>query len=95
VFVAVESQPVPVRQVAPEFPEMARLTGREGRVVVRALVDREGMVQRAEIVKSSGMNVGFDEAAIEAALLCGYKPAIQNGMPVAVWVTYTVEFKLR
>ncbi len=95
VFVAVEFQPVLIKKVAPEFPEMARLTGREGKVVVRALVDQEGVVRIAEIVRSSGANVGFDEAAIEAALLCIYKPAIQNGMPVMVWVTYMVEFKMK
>jgi protein TonB len=95
VFVAVESGPVRVKHVAPDFPEMARLTGREGRVVVRALVDRDGTVRRAEIAKSSGTNVGFDEAAVDAALRCLYKPAIQNGMPVMVWVTYLVEFKLK
>lgn len=95
IFVAVESQPVRIRHVAPEFPEMARLTGREGKVVVRALVDRDGTVRRAEIAKPSGTNVGFDEAAVDAALRCLYKPAIQNGMPVMVWVTYAVEFKLK
>jgi TonB family protein len=47
------------------------------------------------VAKSSGSNVGFDEAAVEAALQCIYKPAIQNGQPVAVWVTYPVEFKLK
>jgi protein TonB len=95
VFVAVEAGPVRVKHVTPDFPEMARLIGREGRVVVRALVDRDGTVRRAEIAKSSGTNVGFDEAAVDAALRCLYKPAIQNGMPVMVWVTYVVEFKLR
>jgi len=95
VFVAVESGPVRIKHAAPDFPEMARLTGREGKVVVRALVDRDGTVRRAEIAKSSGTNVGFDEAAVDAALRCLYKPAIQNGMPVMVWVTYVVEFKLK
>lgn len=95
VFVAVESDPVMIKHIAPEFPEMARLTGREGKVYIRALVDRDGRVRRAEVAKSSGSNVGFDEAAVDAALKCLYKPAIQNGMPVMVWVTYAVEFKLR
>lgn len=95
IFIAVEIQPVRVKHVSPEYPDIARLTGREGRVAVRALIDRDGTVRRAEVAKSSGTNVGFDEAAIEAAIRCLYKPAIQNGMPVMVWVTYIVEFKLK
>ncbi len=94
-FVAVESLPVPIKSVPPVFPEVAQLTGREGSVVIRALVDREGVVRKAEVVVPSGTNVGFDDAAVAAALLCRYKPAIQNGMPVAVWVTYRVDFKLK
>ncbi|HEX9751235.1 MAG TPA: energy transducer TonB [candidate division Zixibacteria bacterium] len=94
-FVAVEEQPVPIKRVEPPYPEIARLTGTEGTVWVQALVDKTGKVRDARVAKSSGSNVGFDEAAVEAALQCIYKPAIQNGQPVAVWVTYPVEFKLK
>jgi len=37
-----------------------------------ALVDREGKVREARVAKSSGSNVGFDEAAVEAAYKCVY-----------------------
>jgi len=94
-FIAVEEQPVPVRRVQPPYPEIARLTGTEGVTWVQALVDKSGKVRDARVVKPSGSNVGFDEAAVESALRCLYKPAIQNGQPVAVWVTYPVEFKLK
>lgn len=93
-FVAVEEQPVTIRSVQPVYPEIAELTGTEGTVWVQALVDKNGKVRDARIARASGSNVGFDEAALEAAFQMLYKPAIQNGQPVAVWVTYPVHFKL-
>lgn len=93
-FVAVEENPVIIKEVKPDYPEMARLTNRETSVWIEALVDQEGKVREVRVVKSSGSNVGFDEAAVEAAYKNVYKPAIQNGKPVAVRITYRVNFKL-
>ncbi len=94
-FVAVQEMPTVIKEEKPTYPEVALLTNREATVWVKALVDKEGRVKEARIAKSSGMNVGFDEAALEAAYKNFYKPAIQNGRPVAIWVTYPVEFKLK
>ena len=43
--------------------------------------------------KSSG-TPALDEAAVAVAHKCKFKPAIQNGRPVAMWVTYKVDFIL-
>lgn len=94
-FVAVQDMPTIVKEERPVYPEVALLTNREATVWIKALVDKEGKVREARIAKSSGMNVGFDESALEAAYKNFYKPAIQNGRPVAIWVTYPVEFKLK
>jgi protein TonB len=93
-FVAAQEQPVAIKCEPPPYPEVAKLTGKEAAVWVLALVDKEGKVRKAQVQKSSGSNVGFDEAAVEAAYKCVYKPAIQNGRPVAIWVSYKVDFKL-
>jgi protein TonB len=93
-FVAVEEMPVMIREEKPLYPEMAQLTERSGIVWVQALVDKDGKVRDARILKPSGANVGFEDAAIEAAYKNLYKPAIQNGRPVSVWVSYKVEFKM-
>ncbi|MDF1544608.1 MAG: hypothetical protein P1R58_05850 [bacterium] len=34
----------------------------------------------------------LDDAALDAAFLCIYKPGITNGKPIKVWVTYKVAF---
>ncbi len=77
----------------PPYPKFARLAGLEGLVWVQAYVDREGNVRVAQVGKSSGSDL-LDEAAVAAAYKNKFKPAIRDGEPVAIWVTYQVRFKL-
>ncbi len=93
-FVPVEVPAEMIKEEIPEYPRLAKSAGMEAVVWVKALVDKEGNVKQAMILKSSGSKAGFDEAATEAAYKCKFKPAIQNGRPVAVWVSYQVEFTL-
>jgi TonB family protein len=94
-FVPYEEAPVWISYVHPQYPELAQRANIQGKVWVKALVDKEGKVRDAIISKESGANAGFEEAALEAARQMVWKPAISNGQPIAVWVTYSVEFKLR
>lgn len=94
-FVAVEEQPLPLSQPQPKYPEIARKAEIEGKVWVKALVDKNGNVKDAIILKESGANAGFEEAALEAAKLSKWKPAMQNKQPVAVWVSYEIKFTLK
>ena len=92
-FVPVEIIAEMIYHEKPKYPRLAEQAGLEGLVRVKALVSRDGTVKDAAIYVSSGMP-SLDEAAVEAAFKCRYKPAIQNGRPVAIWVTYKVEFVL-
>lgn len=92
-FVPVEIQPEMIFQQTPEYPRLAKTAGLTGTVWVKALVDKEGNVRQAQVGKSSGTQ-SLDEAAVAAAFKNKFKPAIQNGRPVAIWVTYRVDFKL-
>lgn len=94
-FVSVSSQPVMIYEEPLDYPSLAKKIGWEGELWVKALVDKDGNVVEAVIYKASGTNVGFEEAAVAAALKCKYKPAIKDGHPIAVWVSYKVEFRLR
>ncbi len=91
-FVPVEIFPEMIFQHTPEYPRLARQAGITGVVWVRALVDREGNVRKAQVHKSSG-TVSLDEAAVAAAYKNKFKPGIQNGRPVACWVSYRVNFE--
>lgn len=88
----VEEQPAPVKQVNPVYPEEARAQKLEGTVFVKAIVNRDGTVRRAEIAKSD--NSLFDQASLDAIRQWEFKPAMKNGEAVAAWVTVPVRFKL-
>lgn len=94
-FIPYEDPPIQVKQIQPTYPPLAQRAGVEGVVWINALVDKEGKVRDVKIVKESGANAGFEEAAVEAAYATVWKPAIANGQPIALWVTYKVEFKLK
>ena len=90
-FVPVEIYPEMVYQEKPVYPRIAEQAGITGEVWVQALVSKNGKVLDARVGKSSG-TASLDEAAVAAAFKTKFKPGIQNGRPVAVWVTYKVEF---
>lgn len=92
-FVKVEAQPEMLKQVNPEYPAEARKKGIEGKVMISTLVDKAGLPAKVEISKSSGNKI-LDEAALKAAQQAKFKPATQEGKPVAVWVSYAITFKL-
>jgi len=92
-FVPVEIMPEMIHQETPEYPRLAKQAGITGVVWVKALVDKEGNVRKAMVGKSSG-TASLDDAAVKAAYKNKFKPGIQNGRPVNVWVTYKVIFEL-
>lgn len=92
-FVPVEIYPEMVYQHKPDYPRLAETAGITGVVWVQALIGKDGNVLRSLVGKSSG-TISLDEAAIEAAYKNKFKPGIQNGRPVACWVTYKMDFIL-
>lgn len=91
-FVPVEKNPVPIKQVQPAYPEIARRAGVEGTVWVKIWVDKEGKAKKADIIKSDAEL--FNEPAKNAAMQWLFTPAIMNNGPVAVWVSIPFKFKL-
>lgn len=92
-FVPVEKLPIPIKQVKPDYPEVARRAGLEGTVWVKILIDKEGNPKKAVVVKSDAEI--FNEAAIKAAMEWKFTPAIMNKGPVVVWVAVPFRFKLQ
>ncbi len=91
-FVPVEKIAEMIHYNTPEYPRLANQAGIEGLVWVKALVGKRGDVLDAVVYKSSGTQ-SLDDAAVAAARGNKFKPAIQNGRPVAMWVTYKVNFE--
>ncbi len=92
-FIAVEILPEMIYEETPLYPEEAKEKKLEGTVYIKALIDKSGTVVDAKVSKTCGTEL-LDKAALAAAHKCKYKPAVQKGRPIAVWVTYKVEFKL-
>lgn len=85
-------EPERIHYVAPEYPELARRARLEGVVVLQAIIDRQGNVKDAEVLRPLGL--GLDEAAIQAVQQWKYSPTYYNGRPVEVILTVTVQFQL-
>ena len=84
--------PVISKRVDPVWPEALRDTANQGTVVLKLLVTREGAVQ--DVVVMESVNVVMDRQAVIAARQWGYKPAMLDGQPVAIWLRVTVTWRL-
>lgn len=93
-FVPVDVMPEMLYEAIPVYPTKALASKAEGIVWIKAYVDKQGIVRNAEAVKCDRPGYGFEEAALEAAHENKYKPATREGKPVALWITYAVEFTL-
>ncbi|PTX94362.1 energy transducer TonB [Opitutus sp. ER46] len=82
--------PVPVRTVQPTYPNDLRREGVMGVVVIKCVIDQQGNVTEPEVEKSS--NAGFDRAALDAVKRWKFKPAKQDGNPIAQKVSIPIKF---
>jgi protein TonB len=86
------TEPVVITQVEPEFSEEARRAKYPGDVIVSLIVDATGMPQNVHVLHGVGM--GLDEKAVEAVKQYRFKPARENGKPVAVYMNVDVGFHI-
>ncbi len=93
-FVPVDVMPEMIHYTTPNYPRLAKQRGYQGVDWVKALIDKQGVVIKSRIGKSSGHKV-LDIAAVEASFGNKFKPATLNGKKLNVWVTYKVDFKLQ
>jgi periplasmic protein TonB len=84
--------PVRLRNVAPVYPEMARMARVQGVVIIEAVISTTGDVVEARVLRSQPM---LDQAAIDAVRQWKYTPSLLNGVPVPVIMTVTVTFTLQ
>lgn len=84
--------PSVIYQVDPEFSEEARKAKFSGNVQVYLIVDAQGNPSHVRVVRGVGM--GLDEKAVEAVRQYKFKPALQNGKPVAVDLYIDVNFQI-
>ena len=84
-------EPRKIVHVAPIYPRIAQDAKIQGVVVLEAIIDTEGRIDRLRVLRSTPLLV---EAAIAAVKEWRYTPTQLNGVPVPVLMTITVHFRL-
>lgn len=81
-----------IHRIDPEYTEVARKGRVSGIVVVEAIIDRQGNVDRVRVIK--GLPLGLSDAAADAVRKWKFKPGTMGGQPVDVIFNLTVTFTL-
>ena len=92
-FIYTDELPVLAKVVKPDYPDLARQLGIEGRVYVHMLVGKDGRVVRAEVDEKINVPM-LNAVALEAARKWVFQPALVNKHAVAVWVGEAFIFKI-
>ena len=86
--------PVPIRKVAPAYPEEARQDKASGVVVLQLLVGTDGKVHEVEVLQDPDPRL--TKAAVEAAKQWEFEPARdKDGKPLSVKSSVTLKFELK
>lgn len=85
--------PVFIHQEMPVYPYLARRLGKEGRVVLKLLIDKNGSVKNIEVTEPSGF--GFIEAAVAAIKKSTFSPALRNGEKMVSKAILSFRFDLK
>jgi protein TonB len=95
IFVPVEKEPyidIKALQSSIIYPSEALRLRVEGKVNIAVLVEKSG-IPKNYIVESADSPLLIAEA-VRVVMNATYSPAIQNGQPIACWVSLPIIFKL-
>ncbi len=92
-YEVVEKPPMVVTSVTPAYPELAVRSGIEGKVLVKVLVGKDGLVHEAS-VEGSTADI-LNEAALAAARQFRFTPGLMSYGPVSVWMKIPFTFRLK
>lgn len=84
---------VVLHRVEPQYPRTALMARLAGLVVIGCVIDRDGHVRDAHVVRSS-LSI-FDEPALTALWQWRFAPGSLRGRPVDTWFELTVAFRPR
>jgi len=80
-----------VHQVRPEYPPLARTAHIFGKVELRAIIGKDGVVRELQVLRGNALLVHSARVAVSA---WRYQPTLLNGEPVEVETYITVNFVL-
>lgn len=83
--------PSKVHHVDPVYPPLALAARVEGIVLLEAVIDEAGRVQKLRVLRSIPL---LDGSAMDAVRQWRYEPTLLNGSPVPIIMTVTVTYRL-
>lgn len=83
--------PQPYRRLRPPYPESAARAEAEATVDVLVDIDANGEVSRVEVVRWAGF--GLDEATINTVRQLHFRPAMRDGIPLAMRALLRYNFR--
>ena len=84
-------EPRRIAGAPPEYPAIARNARVQGTVILEAVINERGGIERVRVLRSVPL---LDAAAITAVENWRYTPTLLNGVPVSVLMTITINFRL-
>jgi len=81
-----------IKEVLPVYPEIARVAGVEGVVILSVKTDEYGRVADTKVLRSIPL---LDQAAIDAVRQWVYEPFVHEGKAQPIVFTATVRFQLK
>jgi TonB family protein len=87
--------PKVLSQVKAQYTAEAMRMRAQGAALVTCVVETDGSVSNAQIVRSLDPVFGLDEEALKAARQWRFQPGMRDGEPVRVSVTIEMSFTLR
>lgn len=82
-----------LKKEIPVYPLIAKKMRREGKVVLMLYINKNGELQKYEIIEHSG--VEFVESAISALKKSKFLPAFESNTPIDSKALLTIRFKLK
>ena len=90
----VEEKPSVLSGPQPQYPELLRQAGIQGRVMVQAIIDTTGRAEPASLKIIASPNPGFDQSAKNYVLKALFRPARVHGRAVRVLINIPIDFKI-
>lgn len=91
----VEERPEVLSGPQPQYPDLLRQAGIQGRVIVQAIVDTTGRAEPPSVKIIQSPNPGFDQAAKNYVLRALFRPARVHGRAVRVLINLPIDFKIK
>lgn len=91
----VNEKPYIIKSIKPDFPFRAKRRGiKHGKIVLKFMVDKDGIPKKIEVVSSSHEDI-FNESAIKALNEWRFYPGIMNGKKVNTILFLPVKYELK